>query len=189
VKIDPARVPQYTSAADMVANYRAIHGAFWRQPAPEIDVRQTVVATVNAPAPSRRRHQPPAPPEPKAEIDPEDARMLMVAETCRRPPWAASLLDIIVAAVCQEFQIGKRDLFARFRCPRIVTPRFVLFALARHLTPLSLKQIGYRGGFDHTTVLNGINKLRPVLDAVKDGMPQDASPAEWVRVMREHMGV
>lgn len=115
--------------------------------------------------------------------------MLMVAETCRRPPWPGSLLDIIVAAVCQEFQIGKRDLFARFRCPRIVTPRFVLFALARHLTSLSLKQIGYRGGFDHTSVLHGINKLRPVLDAVKDGMPEDAAPAEWVRVMREHMGI
>jgi chromosomal replication initiation ATPase DnaA len=101
-----------------------------------------------------------------------------------------SRFEQVAKAVCDEFHITRHELFGRRRFAVVVVPRSLTFALARHLTRKSMPEIGRRaGGFDHTTVLHAIRKLAPVLDAVKDGMPEDATPAEWVRAMRKHMEI
>jgi len=100
------------------------------------------------------------------------------------------MLDEIVQEVCLSFGCSKTELFARRRNRDVVYRRGIAMSLCSKLTTRSTVEIGRRlGGFDHSTVLNIVRKLRPYLDAAADGMLEDASPAEWVRVMREHMGI
>ena len=159
-------VMHYSTAADMRARYRAIRSIFWKP-----SLRKT------GSAPPK-----PAPPEPVAvELPAGFAYML------RNP---RSRFEAIVVAICHEFHITRRDLFGRSRRAEVVAPRAIAFALARHLTPKSMPQIGRdAGGFDHTTILHAVRKLAEALDAVKDGIPEDATPAEWVKAMRERMVV
>jgi hypothetical protein len=180
MKVTPAAdVSDYSSAEEMLARYRAIHSAFWQQlmPAPPPPPE-----TVRPP----RRHRPKLPEPPPAPDDPVELPVKFAA-MLRHP---LSRFEHIVKAVCDEFHITRHELFGRCRTAVIVAPRSVTFALARHLTRKSMPEIGRRaGGFDHTTVLHAIRKLAPVLDVAADGMPEDATPAQWVRVMREHMGI
>jgi chromosomal replication initiation ATPase DnaA len=109
------------------------------------------------------------------------------AEMLRHP---LSRFERIVQAVCNEFHMTRSELFSRSRFAVVVAPRMLTFALARHLTRKSMPEIGRRaGGFDHTTVLNAVRKLQPHLDATAAGMLADATVAEWVKSLREKMGI
>jgi chromosomal replication initiator protein len=100
------------------------------------------------------------------------------------------MVDEIVWEVCLSFGCTKTELFARRRNRDVVCRRGIAMSLCSKLTTRSTVEIGRRlGGFDHSTVLNIVRKLRPYLDAAADGMPDDATPAEWVKSMREHMGI
>jgi chromosomal replication initiator protein len=100
------------------------------------------------------------------------------------------MVDEIVRETCLSFGCSKTELFARRRNREVVYPRGIAMSLCRKLTTRSTVEIGRRlGSFDHSTVLNIVRKLQPYLDAAADGMPEDATPAEWVRVMREHMEI
>jgi hypothetical protein len=181
MKVAPAQVPDYSSAEEMLARYRAIHSAFWQElmpapPAPPETIR-----------PPRRRRTKKVPEPPPAPDDPVEELPVQFAAMLRHP---LSRFEEVAKAVCDEFHITRHELFGRRRFAVVVAPRSLTFALARHLTRKSMPEIGRRaGGFDHTTVLHAIRKMAPVLDAAADGMPDDATPAEWVRVMREYMGI
>jgi hypothetical protein len=169
MKVAPARVPDYSNTDEMLARYRSIHSAFWRQfiPPPE-----TIRPPELPPAPPPAA-KPAAPPPPLVRSEP------------REPS-----IGEILWAVCDEFNLRKNELVAERRSLDVVRPRHIAFALCKHLTSRSLPEIGRRfGGRDHTTVLHGIRKMAASLEATKDGMPDDATPAEWVRVMREYVGI
>jgi hypothetical protein len=169
MKVAPACVPDYSSADEMLARYQSIHSAFWRQLMP------------SPPQPKPPEPQPQPQPLPVVVLPDKFAAMLS---------HPLSRFEQIVKAVCDEFHMTRSVLFSHRRFAKVVAPRMLIFALARHLTRKSMPELGRRaGGFDHTTVLHAVQKLGPVLEATKDGMPDDATPAEWVRVMREHMGI
>jgi hypothetical protein len=156
----------YRSAAEMVASYTMIRNHFWAIPE---RVETTSAPRMEAPPPCIEPAPPciePAPPE---------------------PPHMGVLVEDIIRAICGEFQITKVELLSAGRKLNVVRPRQMAFALCKHLTTRSLPEIGRRFVRDHTTVLHGIRKLASILDATKDGMPHDATAAQWVRVMREYM--
>jgi chromosomal replication initiator protein len=71
----------------------------------------------------------------------------------------------IVEATASEFEIGKDELLARDRRPRVAMARQVAMYVARELTTHSLPEIGRRiGGRNHTTVLHALNRVRTAID-------------------------
>lgn len=170
MKIGPADVTYYSSADEMLARYREIHSAFWKLPSP---IPPSPPASL-----LQRLARPASTSSPSAPIPPPAPRCLV------------SMVDEIVREVCRSFDCSKTELFARRRARDVVHRRGLAMSLCLKLTTRSTVEIGRRlGGFDHSTVLNIVRKMRPYLDATADGMPEDATPAHWVRVMREHMGV
>ena len=173
----PAQVPDYRSAAEMIASYAMIRNHFWAIPE---RVETTPPPRMKAPPP--RIEPEPAPPPAASDPPPP--------EESEPPPHVGVLIEDIIRAVCSEFQLTKTELLAERRSHDVVRPRHVAFALCKHLTTRSLVEIGRRlGDRDHTTVLHGIRKMASILDATKDGMPHDATAAQWVRVMRFYMDV
>jgi hypothetical protein len=177
MKVAPARVPDYSNTDEMLARYRSIHSAFWRQiippPAPRPPPAWLLQCLARPASTSSPRATLPKPIRPPAA-----------------PHAPTSMVDEIVREVCLSFGCSKTELFARRHNRDVVYRRGIAMSLCSKLTTRSTVEIGRRlGGFDHSTVLNIVRKLRPYLDAAADGMPEDASPAEWVRVMREHMGI
>jgi hypothetical protein len=183
MKVAPACVPDYSSADEMLARYQAIHLAFWRQLMPSSPQPKP-------PEPAVEALHPPEP-EPAPEPEPEPLPVVVLPDRfAGMLTHRFSMFEEIVKAVCREFHMTRPVLFSHRRFARVVAPRSLVFALARHLTKKSMPEIGRRaGGFDHTTVMHAIHKLSHVLELTKNGMPEDATPAEWVRVMRKHMGI
>lgn len=205
MKIAPANVPDYSNTTDMIAHYQTIHALFWPP------VREVIPKTKPKPKPK-------APPPPRAEPVPRpeigatrnDERQTVEATASARPEPAPAaeaprveppspslrrlielpLIDQITRAVCEEFNMTKIELWSERRTLNVVRPRHLAFSLCKHLTTRSLVEIGRRfGGRDHTTVLNGVRKMAPFLEATKDGMPADATLAHWVRVMRHYLEI
>jgi Bacterial dnaA protein helix-turn-helix len=173
MKVAPACVPDYSNADEMMARYRSIHSAFWRQ----------LMPSPPQPQPPAVEALHPPEPEPLPVVVLPDKFAAMLSQPFSR-------FEQIVQAVCNEFRMTRSEVFSHRRFAKVVAPRMLIFALARHLTRKSMPELGRRaGGFDHTTVLHAIQKLGPVLELTKNGMPDDATPAEWVRVMREYMGI
>lgn len=72
-------------------------------------------------------------------------------------------------AVCEEFGVTLLDLESSRRTRAIARPRQVTMWLGRHLTPLSLPQIGKGLGYrDHTTIMHGIASIDRVMSADED---------------------
>jgi chromosomal replication initiator protein len=76
-------------------------------------------------------------------------------------------MDRITQRVGRYFQVDPTQLQTKRRSRNALLPRQVSMYLARHLTPMSLDQIGaYFGGRDHSTVLHACRKVEQAL--VKD---------------------
>ena len=96
---------------------------------------------------------------------------------------SAPSFRMILDAVSHEFGVSVLDLESRRSGRRIARPRQMVMWLARHLTRLSLPQIGQRlGGRDHTTVMHGVRKIDQLLDldpaiATKAALLKDALSA------------
>ena len=183
----PALVLVYRSVAEMNENYAMIRNHFFATLPGLPGQKQESQLSTAASAPDAADHAaaraslrsceplPPAEPPPVGAIE---------------PPPLPVLIEDIVRAVCIEFHMTKTELLSERRTKEVVVPRHLAFSLCKYLTTRSLPEIGRRfGDRDHTTVLHGVRKMAPVLDATKDGMPDDATPAHWVRIMREHMGI
>ena len=69
--------------------------------------------------------------------------------------------QLIMDAVCEHFGSKKEDIVSKKRNAEIVLPRQVIMYLCREHTDASLEEIGkLLGKKDHTTVMNGINKIK-----------------------------
>ena len=69
-------------------------------------------------------------------------------------------VDKIQLAVANYFNVSSADFKTKKRNRNIVLPRQIAMYLSRHLTNLSLPEIGASfGGKDHTTVLHSYKKI------------------------------
>src|SRR5262245_40671941 len=81
-------------------------------------------------------------------------------------------VERIAGHVAGHYHVSARDLRGGGRRRAVLLPRQVSMYLARHLTPLSLQQIGaYFGGCDHSTVSHACRKIELALkdDAILNG--------------------
>ena len=78
-------------------------------------------------------------------------------------------IDGIVSVVTEHYGVRIADLKSKSRLRSIVIPRQVAMYLAKELTNLSLKSIGYHfGGRDHSTVIHAIQTVNDLMDTNKD---------------------
>ena len=89
-------------------------------------------------------------------------------ETLKAPP-----LTAIMSAVCVATGQRREELKSPNRQVHLVMARFVFYHLARELTKRSYPEIGQFCCRDHTSVMNGVKKVRavtayaPVISAAK----------------------
>lgn len=84
-------------------------------------------------------------------LDLEAARQVIGVDTGRRRVTIPEILEL----VGQRYNLRQADLQGKRRTKSVTRPRQICMYLARHLTDLSLGEIGgYLGGRDHTTVLH-----------------------------------
>ena len=94
----------------------------------------------------------------------------------------------IVKEVCQQFVVTRNDIESERRHAAIVSPRQVAMALAKHLTTLSLPEIGRKlGGRDHTTVLHACRKMKPVVDVVVMKVTAGSPINVWVSAFKREL--
>ncbi|MCR5102290.1 MAG: chromosomal replication initiator protein DnaA [Butyrivibrio sp.] len=68
---------------------------------------------------------------------------------------------LIISTVCEQYNVKQDDVVSKKRQKEIVLPRQVVMYLCRELTDCSLEEIGKTlGKKDHTTVMNGIDKIK-----------------------------
>lgn len=78
-------------------------------------------------------------------------------------------IDGIIDAVSEQYKIRIPDLKGKSRLREIVLPRQVAMYLAKELTNLSLKSIGYHfGGRDHSTVIHAIQTINDLMDTDRE---------------------
>ncbi|MFN3848235.1 MAG: chromosomal replication initiator protein DnaA [Spirosomataceae bacterium] len=78
-------------------------------------------------------------------------------------------IDTIIDAVVEQYKVRIADLKGKSRLREIVLPRQVAMYLAKELTNLSLKSIGYHfGGRDHSTVIHAIQTINDLMDTDKE---------------------
>ena len=79
------------------------------------------------------------------------------------------ILQEIKGVVCAQGGVRVADIDSEQRTASIVVARHIAMMLCRMLTHRSLPDIGRRfGGRDHTTVIHALDKMQPVMDAIKD---------------------
>ena len=72
--------------------------------------------------------------------------------------------QLIMTTVCEHYSIKQDDIASKTRKSDIVLPRQIVMYLSRELTNSSLEEIGkILGKKDHTTVMNGISKIKKKL--------------------------
>lgn len=68
--------------------------------------------------------------------------------------------ESILKVVCEHMNVSPNDIRSKKRSQDIVTARQLIMYLCRKLTVMSLQSVGnVVGGRDHTTVINGINRV------------------------------
>ena len=73
--------------------------------------------------------------------------------------------ELITNIVADHFDLPPADIIGNRRNSQIAFPRQIVMYLCRHMTDSTLKIIGqYLGGRDHTTIMNGINKIEAELE-------------------------
>lgn len=73
--------------------------------------------------------------------------------------------ELITEIVADHFDLSPSDIIGNRRNSQIAFPRQIVMYLCRHMTDSTLKIIGqYLGGRDHTTIMNGINKIEAELE-------------------------
>ena len=96
------------------------------------------------------------------------------------PPPRPPTIRNIVAEVAAFHTITADHILSPNRTHEIVRPRQIACYLARHLTKLSLSQIGTRiGGRDHTTVLHSIQKVERLMVSDEFSQTKSRSPATF----------
>lgn len=95
---------------------------------------------------------------------PTAARVRRDYETAYSQPVYTPITWRILRAVSDEFEMSVTDILSKRQEAAFTLPRYVVIGLLLQLTNMSLPAIGRRiGGRDHTTVLNGRNRLNELL--------------------------
>lgn len=109
---------------------------------------------IPAPQPPQERRDPIPAPETPPEPAPPPVEAVAAAEDDRPPSFSS-----IVRAVCQKYEITKAQLTGQCRQLEVCRARHEAFFRLYTERGMSLLQVGRMlGGFDHTTVLNGIRR-------------------------------
>ena len=117
----------------------------------------------------------PEPPEPPREPPEPPRDWLYVGSGFEQ----RDRVHIIVSTVCVHFSISPNELKSACRIHPIVRARHVASFLLRELLALSLPKIGtILGGRDHTTILNGYNRIKHKL---AEGDPELSALIDHVR--------
>lgn len=75
-------------------------------------------------------------------------------------------VDTIIDAVTAYFDVRVADIKGKGRTRSIVVPRQIAMYIAKELTDLSLKSIGYHfGGRDHSTVIHAIQTISDLINS------------------------
>ena len=83
--------------------------------------------------------------------------------------------ELIIEVVAEHFDLQPSDLTGNKRNAKIVFPRQIVMYLCRNMTEVTLKNIGkVLGGRDHTTIMNGIDKIEAELNG------PNASPTQEI---------
>ncbi len=78
-------------------------------------------------------------------------------------------MDTIIDAVTEYFDVKVTDLKGKTRLREVVLPRQIAMYLAKEMTSLSLKAIGYHfGGRDHSTVIHAIQTINDLIDTDRE---------------------
>jgi Bacterial dnaA protein helix-turn-helix len=173
-------VREYASAAEMLSSIAAIRrGFFVTTPAP-------IVAEAVEPEPEVEVA--PVAPVPKAVLPPFPIRPVANDNENIVVPRRITVAEVI-RAVSAVWEVAPVHLLSHRRHLQVMRPRKVAYALACRLTTFSLPHIGRAmGNRDHTTVLSGCRKMKPILDAVDARIGPEASVLEWAQEMRKEMG-
>ena len=68
--------------------------------------------------------------------------------------------ELIIDIVAEHFDLSPADLTGNKRNSKVVFPRQIVMYLCRHMTEVTLKNIGkVLGGRDHTTIIHGAEKI------------------------------
>lgn len=112
-----------------------------------------------------------ASPEPKPikRLIPKPEPVSLSIETLERCDLAIYAPYLTVSAiarvVARHLGVAVAEMSEKGRqSHRVVFPRFVAYYLSRHLTEYSLSQIGSVFNKDHTTVLNGIRRMKGMME-------------------------
>ena len=85
----------------------------------------------------------------------------------------------VIMAAKVHFDRTDTELMSHRRTAAVVWPRHIVMHMARQYTTLSLPQIGQRlGGFDHTTVLHGVQRIAGLLKAGDKSATYDVAHME-----------
>lgn len=131
------------TADEVIANYKQVRDRVRRWHKPRlVEIVKEVEQEVTALA------QPVTP-------DPVPPPIVDSVEEKRYPPFAE-----ILAMVSRFYRVSENDIKSHRREAIVMRPRQVVMYLARHLTLLTLPQIGRKlGDRDHTTIMHGIAKI------------------------------
>lgn len=78
-------------------------------------------------------------------------------------------IETIIESVTKYFRVTVEELKSKNRQKEIVIPRQVAMFLAKEMTDLSLKSIGYHfGGRDHSTVIHAVQTIHDMLSLDRD---------------------
>ncbi|MBE5868351.1 MAG: chromosomal replication initiator protein DnaA [Lachnospiraceae bacterium] len=103
------------------------------------------------------------------KIDTEDLTIQIAEEALRDIIYPDKPKEItpslIINVVCEHFGVKHEDIISTKRNSEFVIPRQVIMYLCRNMTSISLQGIGkILGKKDHTTVINGVNKIKEEMD-------------------------
>jgi hypothetical protein len=148
--IEPAKDDwQFTSRADLV---RAVKARRMRlQPVPT--KKATIVALTPIPLPVAPKFKPPT------------SHWIMTLEEVNKEATPIYACVDILSAVAIVFKLNVTEIKAHRRYRKLSEARHIFFYLARKHTTLSYPNIGkYCGGYDHTSVMHGVSRVKDNID-------------------------
>lgn len=116
----------------------------------------------------------------KYEKSPDFETLVLAAYPAYYPGPGQHSCRGILNAISWKFQISTQELLSPRRQAHLVQARQIGWGLCRQLTGFSFPEIANVWRKDHTTVLHGCRKVKPIIDAVANRIPTGASTDHWV---------
>jgi len=164
-------VREYASASEMLQALMAIRRTF-RSRRPPVPVTLTDPASLA--------------PKPESVLFFMTADMATPPDLMPEPPiWRRHTVRDVLNVVCDVWGVDLVDVVSARRTFDVMRPRQAAYALACKFTTKTLPEIArLMGGRDHSTILHGRNKMRPLMDRVRDKIRPDATLRQWAETLR-----